>query len=196
MSVQPEDAILLHEVFARTARRLPAKVALACGAERFTYADLDARAWTLAQALAARGVARGDRVVLFLDNGVELVAGMLAALRLGAIFVPVNALTKREKLEYMLNDTRAAAMVTHRALATAWREALAANATVHTCFVAGPEGEMPARCLRYPAAETAAARLDPGTIDQDLASIIYTSGSTGDPKGVMLTHLNLVSSEL
>lgn len=189
-----DEAILLHQLFARSLRRLPAKVALACGAERYTYAELDARADTLARALAARGVARGDRVVLFLDNGVELVAGMLAALRVGAVFVPVNPLTKREKLEYMLDDTRATAMVTHRALASAWREALAANESVRSCFVAGPEGELPERCLAYPQSATGGALADPGTIDQDLAAIIYTSGSTGDPKGVMLTHLNMVSA--
>jgi amino acid adenylation domain-containing protein len=194
MSAAFEDAILLHQVFARTARRLPGKVALVCGAERHTYAEIDARAWTLAHALDAQGVVRGDRVVLFLDNGIELVAGMLAALRLGAVFVPVNPLTKREKLEYMLKDTRATALVTHRALAGAWREALAASPSVKACLVAGPGEELPARCIPYPAAPQPGPRADPGTIDQDLAAIIYTSGSTGDPKGVMLTHLNMVSA--
>ena len=191
-----EDAVLLHELFARTARRLPSKVALVCQGERFTYADLDLRARGLAAALAARGLGRGERVILFLDNGVDMVAAMLATLRLGAIFVPVNPLTKREKLAYMLDDTRAAAMVTHRALAAAWGEALAANASVHTCLVAGAAAALPPRCIALPGAQAPAAPDpdDPGTIDQDLAAIIYTSGSTGDPKGVMLTHLNMVSA--
>ena len=189
------DCVLLHDTFERTAARLAGKTALVCQGERFTYAEVEARVASLATALSSAGVRRGDRVILFLDNGIELVAGVYAVLRLGAVFVPVNPLTKREKLAYLLDDTRASAMVTHRALSRAWREALAPNASVRACFVAGSEGEeLPARCqpLRFDPPQAPAP--EPATIDQDLAALIYTSGSTGDPKGVMLTHLNMVSS--
>ena len=192
--VEVAEAVLLHETFERTARRLPDKPALVYQGERWSYAQVAARVEALAAALAQGGVHRGDRVILFLDNGVEMVAGVYAALRLGAIFVPVNPLTKRDKLEYLLADTRAAAMVTHRALMPAWEAALAASPTVHTCLVAGEAAGLPPRCVALPHETVGDAPCESATIDQDLAAIIYTSGSTGHAKGVMLSHLNMVSA--
>jgi len=195
--------MLLHQLFEASARKLPGKTALVCDGERHSYADIASRVDQLARLLHARGVRRGDRVALFLDNGLEMVAGVYAALRLGAVFMPVNPLTKQDKLAYLLNDSRASALVTHAALRGIWQEALLANATVHTCLVAGGStgdsgraGALPERCLPYPGPHDAVEGpgIEPQTIDQDLASIIYTSGSTGDAKGVMLTHLNMVSA--
>lgn len=195
--------MLLQHLFDETVQRLPGKVALICESGRYSYADLDARVDQLARLLRARGIRRGDRVALFLDNSVETVAGIYAALRVGAVFMPVNSLTKHDKLAYLLNDSRASALLTHAALRGIWQAALGANATVHTCVVAGDAlgatggiNALPDRCLPYPAPNERieGTGVEPATIDQDLASIIYTSGSTGEPKGVMLTHLNMVSA--
>jgi long-chain acyl-CoA synthetase len=191
--------MLLHHFFDRTATRLPGKLALVCDGQRYTYADIEARVDQLAKLLQARGVVRGERVALFLDNGIEMVAGVFAALRVGAVFMPINPMTKKEKLAYLLNDSRASAIVTHSALRGIWEQGLAANSTVHSCIVvtAATDGTaLPERCLHYPTlcdlSEGLGVAAD--TIDQDLAAIIYTSGSTGDPKGVMLSHLNMVSA--
>ncbi|HZZ92509.1 MAG TPA: AMP-binding protein [Usitatibacter sp.] len=193
--------MLLHQFLDDSARRLPGKVALVCRDERYTYEDIDARANVLAHALRQRGVQRGDRVVLFLDNSLEMVVGVFAALRVGAVFVPVNPLTKRDKLAYLLGDMRASAMVTQASLAPVWDGALALNATVHTCFVT--TGDRPLlsasgisrKLVPYPDnSGLSPAGISNATIDQDLAALIYTSGSTGDAKGVMLTHLNMVSA--
>ena len=86
--------MLLQHLFDDTAQRLPDKVALVCEGERFSYAELHARVDQLARLLRARGIRRGERVALFLDNSVGMVAGVYAALRIGAVFMPVNALTK------------------------------------------------------------------------------------------------------
>jgi amino acid adenylation domain-containing protein len=188
--------MLLHEFLAASVSQKPDKVALVCESQTYTYAQLAQRVAELAVELQRCGVARGDRVALFLDNGVELVAGVFAALVAGAVFMPVNPLTKSDKLAYMLNDSRAAALITHSSLASVYEDALALNRTVLSCIVAGRgEGRDP-RIVRYPEAMAgkSPAPRDPGLIDQDLAAIIYTSGSTGDPKGVMLTHLNMVSA--
>jgi len=188
--------MLLHEFLATSVAQKPDKVALVCGSHAYTYAQLAQRAAQLAVELQRRGVARGDRVALFLDNGIELVAGVFAALAAGAVFMPVNPLTKADKLAYMLNDSRATALVTSASLASVYEGALALNRSVLSCIVAGHgEGRDPriVRCPE-PMTDNSMAPEDPGLIDQDLASIIYTSGSTGDPKGVMLTHLNMVSA--
>lgn len=191
--------MLLQNFFTDTVERVPYKTALIADGKRYSYADLAQRVDTLAHALRQRGVTRGDRVALFLDNSVEMVVGVYASLAIGAVFMPVNALTKQDKLAYLLNDSRASALVTHISLQGVWRGALAANHTaIITIVVDGSVEQFPdevaARCEPYPALEDSPSISEPATIDQDLASIIYTSGSTGEPKGVMLTHLNMVSA--
>ncbi|MEP7154307.1 MAG: AMP-binding protein [Betaproteobacteria bacterium] len=191
--------MLLHQFFDDAAARLPHKTALICGEARFTYADLAQRIDVIAQLLIDRGVNRGDRVALFLDNGPEMVCSIYAALRVGAVFMPINALTKHDKLAYLLNDARASVLITHGVLAGFWQHACNANTTVHSCIVVEPPAGMDVtsgRFLPYPTGTAIKARnvTVQALIDQDLAAIIYTSGSTGDPKGVMLTHLNMVSA--
>ena len=194
--------MLLHHFFDHTTQRVPDKLALLCDGQRYTYAQLETRVDQLATLLHARGVERGERVVLFLDNSVEIVVGVLATLRIGAVFMPVNALTKHDKLTFMLNDARASALITHIAMGEIWQHALAANSTIHTCVVVADsfaeftKKAFPERCMPYPLPDepTPHGDGDRETIDQDLASIIYTSGSTGNSKGVMLTHLNMVSA--
>jgi len=188
---------LLHNLLERTAQRAPDKIALVVAGQRFTYAQIDSEASRLARGLRARGVARGDRVAIFADNGVEVVVSIFAALKAGAVFMPVNSLTKGDKLAYLLNDSRAACLVTTQALREIWERALANNESVRACVVSGlPAHDGNERLSSYEAvlADDSQELKSSSTIDQDLASIIYTSGSTGEPKGVMLTHLNMVSA--
>lgn len=175
--------MLLHHAFEQTAARLPGKVALVSGNRRVPFAELAQRVVHLANQLVASGVAPGDRVVLLLENDVEYAVAVHAALRCGAVFVPLTSTTKADKLAFVLNDTEASALLTDARLGAAW-------------------SGMPDRC---PALRTIlkAQEFDTGTpppvppcdrIDQDLAALIYTSGSTGRPKGVMLTHHNMLSA--
>jgi long-chain acyl-CoA synthetase len=200
--------MLLHETLENSARNHPDKIALVCGTSRYSYRQIDDWANRLACYLRSRGVVRGDRVATFLDNGIEAVVGIYAALKCGAVFMPINPLTRKDKLAYMLNDARASVLIAHDILASEYADALHNCASVHTCVIAGtdPAGEqsiatLGPRALRYSQALELfgfGSRLEavyPATIDQDLASIIYTSGSTGDPKGVMLTHLNMLSAD-
>src|SRR5262249_29788916 len=93
------------------AARLPDKVALVCGEQRVTYAQLDARANALANTLLARGVQRGDRVLVFADNTVEAVVSFWAVLKAGAVGSPVHRLAKPDKLSSSLQAGGAAARV-------------------------------------------------------------------------------------
>ena len=191
----PNGTLLQHD-FEGWCLRDGGRAALVCGRERYSYADVASRARGIVVALRQRDVRRGDRVALFLDNGVDFVAGMLATLTIGAIFMPINPSTKQDKLAYMLSDARAAALLTEESLARTWRPAVASSASIRSVFVAGAKRLAESDTLPWPEAieEVATGPTDPGLIDQDLAAIIYTSGSTGFPKGVMLTHLNMVSA--
>jgi acyl-CoA synthetase (AMP-forming)/AMP-acid ligase II len=190
-----DTATLLHQPLRASARRWPDKTALVCGAHRLNYLQLSNQVDVLIQALRARHVRSGDRVVLFLDNSVEMVIGLYAVLTLGAVAVPVNPLTKAAKLAHLLDDSGATAMLTQASLAAAWHEALGHAPLLQTCLVS-PEPAAPGdpRLLPWPEAASANAS-DAGDANSSaLAAIIYTSGTTGAPKGVMLTHHNMLSA--
>jgi long-chain acyl-CoA synthetase len=186
--------MLLHDAFEASARRLPDKTALVAGAQRLSYAELHRRVHTLAQALREDGVRPGDRVLLLLENTPEYAIAVHAVLAIGAVIVPIGATCKADKLAFLLADTGASALLTQASLAGAWLGPLADAATLCTCRVAGKVDTGDPRVRPWPPEDATATPLLAARIDQDLAALIYTSGSTGVPKGVMLTHLNMVSA--
>lgn len=188
--------MLVHEFLEQSADRLPDKVALICGQQRLTYAEIERQANRLAYALRSLGVQRGDRVALYLPNCIEFAIGIFASLKAGAVFVPINHTTKLDKCTYILNNCQA------KVLITSGRQAAFANqlaqltpslkATILTAPIAAQNEDH--SVLHYDAiqADYSEHRLPAVNIDLDLACLIYTSGSTGDPKGVMSDHSNVV----
>ena len=166
---------------ADSARRFPGKTALVAGAERLTYAELAARSAALAAELRRLGVGRGERVVIFLHNSPEAVISVFGTLMAGGVFSVVNPGTKADKLAYILNHCTARALISEPRLADT-ASAAASHAPAIAATLITP--------FSFP---DAAAPAHPG-IDLDLAMIIYTSGSTGFPKGVMMTHANIVAA--
>ena len=189
------ERTLLHDDLLHAAARCPDKLGVVCGDRQHSYAQLLSAARAVASALTAKGVRRGDRVALFMDNGFEFIAGVYGALLAGAVFMPVNPQTKTDKLAYMLGDARPAALLTQATLAGTWLPAVALAGTKTVFALPAPNGshEPAAGALPWPCDDDTSLPL-PGTIDADLAAIIYTSGSTGFPKGVMLSHLNMVTA--
>ncbi|MEZ4590673.1 MAG: AMP-binding protein [Chloroflexota bacterium] len=183
---------LVHAFLEESAARTPGKLALVCGEARLTYADIEAMANRLAQALVANGVGRGDRVLLFLPNSVELVVGIFATLKANAVFVPVNQSTKVDKLCFLAQDCRAAGLITGQRQAGTAVSLQHTIPSLKTIVVVGDK--VPDGCLSFAGIQEtfAAERPSNHTIDQDLACLIYTSGSTGEPKGVMSAHSNVV----
>lgn len=184
------DAVpLLQDFLLHTARSRPDAEALVCGERRVSYAALLDQARRLAWALRHRGVGRGDRVVIFAENGVEAVAAFWGGLLAGAVVVPVNPQTKTAKLRWLLDDCGAAALVADTRLAPVFASAVAGSASLKTVLTPGNptfdalleaegEGEPPPR----------------QGLDIDLAALVYTSGSRGEPKGVMLSHRNMLTA--
>lgn len=149
----------------------PEREALCFEGQRLSYAELDARAARLARRLAAAGVKPGDRVGLLLQRGVDLVVGLIATLKAGAAYVPLDPLYPAERLRYMVEDARIALLLTDA-------ESARLIAHANTLDIAADSAEAELRS-RVPEADA-------------LAYLIYTSGSTGQPKGVMVRHSNVL----
>lgn len=154
----------------------------------------------LANSLIGEGVARGDRVAIFMDNSVETAVAIFAVLKAGAVFCVINPTTKSDKLAYMLGNSGATVLICDR---LHFNTALAAGVRARDlrCIVGVPDcpgsSELGGpRTLAFrdilEGASSAAPVID--CIDLDLATIVYTSGSTGFPKGVMATNLNVVAA--
>ena len=189
--------MLVQQFLERSAERSPDKTCLVCDGRRLTYAEVEAAANRLANALRAHGFTRGDRAVVFLPNCVEAVVAIFAVLKAGGTFVVVNITTKEEKLAYILNNCRAAALVAgtrHRALAGRLADRLQA---LHALVLTGEDTEglsdahFPFLSFERVQADFDSLRPPTVNIDLDLACLIYTSGTTGEPKGVMSDHGNV-----
>lgn len=194
-------AILVHHFLGDSARRFPGRTALIAGDAHHTFTGLDVDSDQIAAALQRRGIRRGDRVALMLDNSAEFVAILFGILKAGAVFVPINPTTRSDKLVWLLNDSGVRGLAVSTAQARTVLPALALAPTVATVLWIGdaaPETvPVPAVTMETLADILGAAPAtvaDPGLIDHDLCAILYTSGSTGRPKGVMLTHRNLVNT--
>ncbi len=168
----------VHRQFAAMARSRPAHQALRCRGESRTYEQLANDVERLAGALRARSVRAGDRVGICVGRGIGMVTAVLATLRCGAAYVPLDPGYPRERLQFMADDAQLAALVVDAPSAAA-----------------APEVRCGRIDLDADATALAAAAPLPGdeATPEQLAYVIYTSGSTGKPKGVMVRHRNVTN---
>jgi non-ribosomal peptide synthetase-like protein len=183
-----------HDVFEHRCAQLGGDVsrhlAVDYGEMAVTFSELRDRANRLARFFVSRGVASGGRIGLLLDRSVDSYAAVLAASKIGAAYVPLDASFPPDRIAFMLNDSAVSLVVTLRSFASHFSEGGTKVLALDDCYdeinqlSPGP------------------FKAEPGSLDPDpLAYIIYTSGSTGRPKGVPIRHSSIcnfmhIASEL
>ena len=183
---------LVNHFLEYSAARLPDKIALIHGKQRLTYSDIDIMSNRLANFLLSCGVERGDRIAIFMDNSVEAIISIFGILKAGAAFMMINHTTKAEKLEYILNDSAAKIVLIQTSRAGILKSTRCPK--IAAIISAGENATLGHHSYDNIVSSYSTWPIPNICIDLDLASIIYTSGSTGQPKGVMLSHLNMVSA--
>lgn len=178
---------------------MPDKTAIVCGQSSITYRDLCARAYRLAWALQRHGIRAGDRVLMLSGNTIDAAVSFWGILAANGVAVPIHPHTRSDRLRWQLDHCRASALISEYPLAPVFVPALQASCHLRTVVVSDLAGWID----NWPGVTDFASALagEPGDgpppvqVDQgNLAALIYTSASTGPPKGVMLTHANMVSA--
>ena len=168
----------MHQLLAQTARHYPDKMALIVNDERMSFRELDETANRVAHSLQRSGVGAGDVVGVLLDRSPNLLVALLAVLKTGAAYLPIDPDYPHDRIQFMLTDSAARRLITSSKyagrLAHQTPQVLIENALTEsvTDLTTAP---------------------DSLTTGHDLTYVLYTSGSTGQPKGVMIEHRNLVN---
>jgi amino acid adenylation domain-containing protein len=167
----------LHQLFEATVDTYPSEIALQCDGHSWSYAVLEAKANQLAQYLRTKGIGKGRTVGILLERSVDEFIAILAILKAGACYVPLDPTYPAERIQFILGDCAADLLLISPTL-----ESLHGN---FPCPILMLEHELAAITTQ------SSTRLKPaetGVISTDLCYVIYTSGSTGRPKGVQIEH--------
>ncbi|AIG26727.1 amino acid adenylation domain-containing protein [Brevibacillus laterosporus] len=165
----------IHGLFEEQVARHPERIAVVSGEQTITYRELNERANQLARLLQSRGVVSESIVGIMLDRSIDMVVSIMAVLKAGGAYLPINPEYPQERITYLLMDSKPEVIITHPALAGAlsdsWQLVTISDEAIEHYDTSNLNGfDSP----------------------EQLAYIIYTSGSTGEPKGVMIEHKNVV----
>ncbi len=170
----PLEPACIHELVAQQVERTPNAVALVCGREQTTYAELNRRANRIAHYLQSIGIGPGVFAGVCMQRCVDLIASILGVFKSGAAYVPLDPAYPESRLGFLVRDSTAAVVLTRHE----WADRVAKHAPQMVCVGAAPELE----------AGTNLANPSPSASPGDAAYLIYTSGTTGTPKGVVVPH--------
>lgn len=194
--------MLVHELIRNTTALRPDALALKYRETSLNYGELDQQIERVAQSFCELGLKRGDRVGIYLDKCIEAVIAKFAATSAGGVFVPLNPVLKAPQAKYILNNCNIPVLVTSKSRLDALAEVIDDCVDLKTIILIDEQaeaGEFKGRKIlpwSHLISEADAQHPVHRVIDSDTAAILFTSGSTGMPKGVVLSHRNLVSSAL
>lgn len=171
----PEEKCV-HELFEEQAASTPDAVAVVCEDQQLTYGELNRQANQLAHYLQKLGVKPETRVGICLERGLELIVGLLGILKAGGAYVPLDPEYPEQRLQYILNDSAPAVLLTQGQLRERFKDRLPVVnlAGSSSAWTDQPDSNLSPTGI--------------GLSPRHLAYVIYTSGSTGRPKGVMVEH--------
>lgn len=189
--------VTVRDILERNARLHPRKVGLIDGDKRFTYSEIDERANRLCSALNHLGLKKGDKIAIMAHNCHEYVEFYFAIAKGGYVAVPINARLTATEVAYNLNHSESIAFIYHEALEDQIEVILKNKKSyvpnANHIITIGKERENTISfnsLLDIAPYESAYAQVEP----DDLFMILYTSGTTGIPKGVMISHRNIVAN--
>ena len=177
-SEYPGD-LCIHDLFAQQVAPRPDAIAVEFGSQRVTYQELDSRSNKLAQRLCSLGVGPGTLVGICLERSAHIPVALMAVLKAGGAYIPLDPQYPRERIAFMIEDSRAAVLITEQHLL----DTLPVRLPLVVCL--DRDREMLSRESDNPPLHRVTS--------SDLAYVIYTSGSTGKPKGVEITHRSVVN---
>ncbi len=192
---------LIQQFIRRTAHHTPSAIALIHKKTEYSYASLQTQVQSVGSGLIRQGLAVAERVAVYLPKQPETVFGLFGTAHAGGVFVPINPLLKPHQVAYILKDCNVRVLITSLDRLKLLADVLPGCHDLRTVIVAGqPSGDLPTiptlHILTWdrafsPSSNTLSA--PHRRIDTDMAAILYTSGSTGNPKGVVLSHRNMVA---
>jgi len=166
----------ITQLFEEQVALVSEQVAISCDEQNITYLELNSKINQLARKLIAAGCSRGKIVVIFTERSIETVIGIYAVLKTGAAYLPIDTTTPDERLEYILDDSKAEYLLTNLESEVIKKSCKTVINLIDKELFTGDISNID--CFIAP---------------NELAYIIYTSGSTGKPKGVMIEHQGLVN---
>ena len=165
----------MQEIFQEQVKKYPDKTAVVFEDSALTYKELNEKSNSLARILRTKGVKPDSTVGIMLDKSLEVVIGIMAIVKAGGAYLPIDATYPKERVEYMLSHSQATILLSDRVLSQG------------ICF----EGEVLDLFEDYLYSGDC-SEIDIVNSAKDLAYVIYTSGTTGNPKGVMVEHKNVI----
>lgn len=180
------EQTLKEKIDAQALRRGTKVFLESCEGDKLTFADLQKESKWIRKKFIENGAEKGERVILFLENGIQFGIGFFGTVYSGLVAVPINFSYKKNELDYVINDSEASYLLTSIGIYEQNKELFE---DLNGRIVEFNEKNLILLVLKKEEKITGTTMIE----KQDLALLLYTSGTTGKPKGVMLTHQNLIA---